>query len=247
MTSRIPLVGQIQRPGQKPENVQVFVNERPDITSDERAASIEWVDNRFYPGDPRRYGATMDGSTDDGGPIGRWIDVGLQGVPLFLPEGTALCTTWTQKSITADLTIISDAGVLKGTASHEFLLPEGGDVRIRGVTFDTWLSVVENDAGDSGTTDYLEIKDCVFTNLSGDCISHIRPFNYVHITGNRFETCADIVIRLGTDTYADQDKWQRMVITDNICKTVTSATNCSFALGCPAALSKDRPSLVGRH
>ena len=202
-------------------------------TAAEEAAGIQTVINGDYEeGHPFRYGAKADGTTDDGAAVSDWLDVGLQGVQLKAPEGTMLCTTWTQKVIDSDLSIESNGAVIKGTASHEFIRPAGGSVRIKGVIFDTWLSVVENDNGDSGTTPLLEVEGCEFKTISGDTISHIRPFNTAIIRGNKFESCANVVVRLGTNTYADQDNWQRMVVSDNVCDGVstTGVGNTSFCL-----------------
>jgi hypothetical protein len=65
LTSKIHLIGQIQRPEGRPENVELAVEERADITRKERTAGIKWVDTRYEPGNVFRYGATGDGSTDD--------------------------------------------------------------------------------------------------------------------------------------------------------------------------------------
>lgn len=65
VTSRQQLIGQLQRPGQRPQTVELMVNERPVLTRDEQAAGIQWVDGRYEPGDVNRYGAnTIPGTTD---------------------------------------------------------------------------------------------------------------------------------------------------------------------------------------
>lgn len=53
--SREQLVGQLQRPGQKPENVRIISQKVPILTEAEIAAGIEGVDGRYEPGDYRRH------------------------------------------------------------------------------------------------------------------------------------------------------------------------------------------------
>ncbi len=74
MTTRRQLVGQIQVPGQRPQSVDLVTSRRPEITSDERAAGIEAVDQRYEPGNVLRYFAQGDGATDDSGAFQRAND-----------------------------------------------------------------------------------------------------------------------------------------------------------------------------
>ena len=65
VTSIKQFVGQIEKPGFRPENVNLTIEERPQVTSSEKAAGVIWVDGRYDPGDVRRYGAKPDDSTVD--------------------------------------------------------------------------------------------------------------------------------------------------------------------------------------
>ena len=65
VASRTQYVGQLQRPGERPQNVDLVVEKRPVLTSAEVAAGIKRVDGRYDPGNVLRYFATGDGSTDD--------------------------------------------------------------------------------------------------------------------------------------------------------------------------------------
>ena len=59
------LVGTIQRPGQRPENIELVVDKRPNLTRAERAAGIEWVNGDYDEGNILRYGPnTTPGTTD---------------------------------------------------------------------------------------------------------------------------------------------------------------------------------------
>lgn len=56
-TSKRHFVGQLQKPHTGPEDIELIIQERADITTEETAAGIIWVDSRYNPGDYRRYGA----------------------------------------------------------------------------------------------------------------------------------------------------------------------------------------------
>ena len=86
MSSKIHYVGHLQRPNGKPENVEIIVDERPNLTSAERAAGIKWVNPRYEPGNVLRYGAVGDGVTDDSTAIQAALDSGVNKV--YIPSGT---------------------------------------------------------------------------------------------------------------------------------------------------------------
>lgn len=65
MTTRRSLVGQIRKPGSKPQNVDLVLKERPVRTNAELKAGIKWVDGRYPEGHVLRYGTnTTPGTTD---------------------------------------------------------------------------------------------------------------------------------------------------------------------------------------
>jgi len=64
-SSKTHLVGQLQRPNGRPENVEIIVEERANITSEERAAGIGWVDSRYKSGHIYRYGDNTNPGTTD--------------------------------------------------------------------------------------------------------------------------------------------------------------------------------------
>ena len=204
-----------------------------DTVQDETDASVTPKDFTFSAGHLKRYGATLDGTADDGTAVTDWINVGLQGTPLTHPGGTALCTTWTKISVATDLLIYSNAqGILKATSSDDFLQPAGGDIRVRGITFDTWRQVLENDAADSGTTDVLDVRRCKFLTMANSPIDHERPVNRVWIESNEFDAITNHCIRIGRDTNSEQDTWQRIHISKNTANNIdaTGSNDASFCL-----------------
>ena len=56
--------GQIQRPGEKPENVQLFTDSTPIATSLEQSNNVKPLNNHT-PGDALRYGAKVNGDQED--------------------------------------------------------------------------------------------------------------------------------------------------------------------------------------
>lgn len=83
------LVGQLQRPKGRPENIELIVQPRSDPTTEEGAAGITIVDGNYPPGDVRRYGAKGDSAsgtqgTDDTEAFQRAVD---SGHAVYVPEG----------------------------------------------------------------------------------------------------------------------------------------------------------------
>ena len=229
MTSRIQRIGQITRPGSKPQNFNITDRVVPVLTESERAAGLTWVNGDYEPGDVRRYGAVIDGVTDDTGAVSDWLDVGMQGVPLTHDSGIALCSSWTQKDITADISI-SGAGTIKGDGSDNFIKPAGGSFISDGVEYDTWLSLVKNAVADSGTTPTLEFHNCVIRNCSANGFDHERPIDRFVLDNVRMYGMSNYAVRIGRNVYAEQDNWQNLIV-DNVYIEDSTATGSTDASG----------------
>ncbi len=123
--SKIHYVGQLQKTGKRPENVELFVDKRADLTQAEASAGIEWVDSRYAPGDIRRYGAVGDDSTDNAGPIKRAVDSNKW---VYVPEGTFVIDSTVTISAD-DVTVYgeSHASIIKAGANNLALLTVTGD------------------------------------------------------------------------------------------------------------------------
>lgn len=180
------------------------------------------LDEFFDYGDMRRFKAAIDGVTNDATAVSNWLDVGIRGTPLYFPGGTSLLTGWAQKNITAALKITAGPGAaFKGEAATSFINPAGGDIDIDGVQFDTWLQVIENAEADATVTDSLRVTNCEFRTMSATPISHECQLNKAWIRGNHFSALAPALnvkayaIRIGTNTYANQDNWSQYVIAEN--------------------------------
>ena len=169
--SREQLVGQIQRPGQKPESVTLITKTRPKLTLLERSAGIQHVDQRYVPGDVRRYFATGDGTTDDATALQDAVD-GSEEVfihpSLECVTASVITVPTTCRRIYGGGTITQnaeDTNVLSAT-SNTGLIIEG--IRFQGATTSDQTSTASsNDAIRLISCDEAVIRDC-----------HIRDFRY---------------------------------------------------------------------
>lgn len=121
---------------------------------------------------------------------------------------------------------------MTGTTSLDFLQPGAGNLTIDGLHFHTWQNVLENDNSDAGTTDWLRVTNCEFESVSLYCIDIINELNNALIDGNYFHDLGTGAIKIGDNVYSQQDDWQRITITNNVCKGISNAEsgNCHFAL-----------------
>lgn len=102
MTSRSNLVGQIQRPGEKPRNVELTVSRRSEITFFELQAGVEWVNPAYPLTNIRRYADPDndgDGTNDVSAAVQKAADVGLG---IYFPRPR---TSWV---ITSSVTVLKD-------------------------------------------------------------------------------------------------------------------------------------------
>jgi hypothetical protein len=115
--SKVQYVGKIQRPGRTPENADLVIEKRADITSEERAAGVQWVNPDYEEYNVKRYGAMGDyvpatsTGTDDTAAIQLALDVATlsgstgRGRSVYMPAGNYL--------VSDDLTV-ANATVLYG-------------------------------------------------------------------------------------------------------------------------------------
>lgn len=174
--SREQLVGQLQRPGQRPENVTLITKNRPILTKAEQDAGIEWVDGRYDAGDIRRYGALGDDSAENYTALNNAIQSNDK---VFVPDGTFLVTVAsTSIQLTSDLKL-QGPGTIRWTSNTATApLFEGvstDNVLISGVTFDgnyTTAGALSNSAHTLVFRDCenTEVTECYFRNTFGDAV-----------------------------------------------------------------------------
>lgn len=94
-TSREHFIGTLQRPNGRPENIDLVVKKRANLTRAEKAAGVEWVDSRYEPGNVKRYGAVGDGVADDTAAIRLALSVAESagGGDVYFPSGTYIVSS----------------------------------------------------------------------------------------------------------------------------------------------------------
>jgi hypothetical protein len=103
-------------------------------TAAESAARVVPKDPRFPPGDVRRYGAILDGETDDGEALANWAKVG--GDLVFPIARTARITAAIRLIGNTTITAVAGAAIETSTADISFLTATGqSGIRIRGLHF----------------------------------------------------------------------------------------------------------------
>ncbi len=150
-------------------------------TSAETGAGVTLTDKYELPGNYHRYGATGDGSADDGTAVNAAINQSLQvgGVLPFGRSGaTYLCTTWTPIDTTTVVRIGGTGYTLKGpTTQVDFCRPGSSFELAQHVYLEHWLSALERETGDTGTLTNFSIDYGRFTDFTGRVISLERALS----------------------------------------------------------------------
>ncbi|MGL4648139.1 MAG: hypothetical protein ACRC1H_01925 [Caldilineaceae bacterium] len=179
------------------------------------------------------FGAAMDGTTDDTVAVTRALLAGAAtGLEVVFPAGrVCLLATWTEFSTTAALRIRATGCTLRGPASGTvgFLNAGGPALSLEGGTFERWGSVQRRALAQSGGIEELRITGCTFKNISGNTIDIERPLRDFWITDNKFSAVANYAIRVGENTFSNQDTRQKGTIAGNKFDGITAAGSTSCA------------------
>lgn len=182
---------------------------------------------------PEQYGAVGNGTSDDTTAFASFLTACAANKGVLRPGKTYLLSTWTAHSNSSILRIEGNGATVKGPSSTvDFLSPAAG-VYINNVRFDRWNSVVERLLASSGTIAALSLTDCAFLNCNGQVINIERPLNTYWIDRCVFDTCSGgYCIKIGENTYANQDLYVKGVISNNTFSTLTagSTTSCAAML-----------------
>lgn len=196
---------------------------------------------------PEKYLCVGDGTTDDGTNFKSALDAAIAaGVDLVLTPGkTYLLSTWDSGGYTpSGMTRIRGAdreAVIKGPSGGEYFFRPGTTFDISGVAFDRWTGVVRKDVADGGSIAGARFTDNLCTNITGIPFNIEIPLSDSYIERNKFENCSGgYVIRIGENTYGNQDNWHDNYVCKNIIRSVTASSTTSLM----AILVYGRDSLV---
>jgi hypothetical protein len=114
----------------------------------------------------KEYGATGDGTTDDTSAVNAAIvQAQAQDKPLYFPTGNYKLTSWSQQTLTADITMFGDGynqSIITGkdTSTAGWTLNTGVRLFLEGLTFTTFQNTFSLQV--SGTYPILKLNACKF-------------------------------------------------------------------------------------
>lgn len=164
-----------------------------------------------------RYGAAIDGATNDGTAVRNWLLAAIEaGVPATSSiAGTALCTSFTTINTTDVIRIDAPGLTIRGPSSRVDFLRPGGNFFLRNVGLDRWLSAIEREIGDTGSITAAVVQNCTISDCDSIGIHIQRPCDNIRIVDNNISDCVDYGIRIGMDEGSIQETWQLRFISGN--------------------------------
>lgn len=192
------------------------------------------------------FSAAGDGSTDDTAAFLAAI-LAADGGSVYVPSGTYKLTTAFGTSITSDINLIGDgptSSILDGNSTNTIRPYNGKKVRIQGIKFQNWTTVLTQ----QNTTDTITRLDFHHNevNTANGGITLNCKVTYADISHNKFvninqaTTSAALAIRLGTNVYADQASSKKYIVSHNEFYDISTTANDE----CHAILLYGREAVV---
>jgi hypothetical protein len=181
-------------------------------TPAEQALGIVPTDTAYKAYDLPRYGAVLNGVANDGPAVRNWLLASIQAGAEATCSigGTALCSTFTAVDTASPVRINAPGLTLRGPSTRADFIRPGGRVDLKGVTLDRWLSIGERETSDSGSITHFEVNGVRITDATSIAFNIQRPISNFTFANSEFEnTDGGYAIRVGENTYASQDTWQK--------------------------------------
>ena len=181
-------------------------------TSSEKVAGITPINTAYPPGDVRRYGAKLDGATDDSAPLTRAIAQCVQdgGAAVHVPQGTlAIASPITLRSYTKIYGDGPGISAIYGLANTFSLLTDNNspvtDISIEGLTLEAVSIGSSNrgiflDADTSTTAERIAVRRCKFKSMfRGANLHRVQEFVFDDCEG---ESLGSSVVYVGLSASA---------------------------------------------
>lgn len=205
----------------------------------ELAASVTPSDTSYAPGDPRRYGAKLDGSDDTAALTAAIAQQQAGGATVTgVPGHTLTCATWATITTMQPLRIDGRGMTIKCTNSTRVAFVTcKANFDIAGCTFDGWYRVVSNSTSvtQSITEARFHGNRCINATVGATNNAYyvmiLNPCENVWITDNVFKDAKVAAVYVGDNTYANQDTWNKITIRGNTVEGLTTATTTASGFG----------------
>ncbi len=180
------------------------------------------LDNGVYESvNVQSHGAVGDGVTDDSAAFLLALNTGL---PVYVPKTSSpyLLSTWGQYSTTDILHIESNGATIDIGDSTTKFIKALHSVKLTNINFINCGKIIENLTTDTSSAVSYVVLESSKVSSGRNVIELQRPFDNVRIINNEFASIINTPILLGVNTYADQDNFQRTIITNNIFRGITA-------------------------
>lgn len=181
---------------------------------------------------PENFGAVGDGVANDSTAFANALTAAVSsGRTLHLRAGaTYLLSSWTVFSNSGLLRIEGHEATVRGPVVTVDFLSPAANFDIRDCVFDRWNSVVERLLAQSGSFTDVQFIGNRCAGCEGQVINIERPIEQYRIERNDFENCTGgYAVRIGENTFANQDTWVRGWIVGNRFRTLSASGAVSAA------------------
>lgn len=183
---------------------------------------------------PEDYGCVGNDVDDDTVNFEAALDAAIAaGVVLLLGQNkTYLLNTWPAAGYYPSGNVfikgLDRTSKIKGPAGASYFVRPGTAFAISEVAFDRWAGIVCRDVADGGSIVGARFCDNKITNITGIPYNIEIEHKDSYVTGNSLSDCSGgYGIRIGENTYANQNKWDNNIIADNVLRNFTATGTVS--------------------
>jgi len=180
------------------------------------------------------FGAVGNGVTDDTAAFSGFVaeQQVLVNTGELIGGETYLLDTWSTISPSQPLNIDGNFATVKGPTSRVDLFKPDVEINLHQATVERWGSAIQRLIADGGSITAARLDQNTFSDIAGSVVNVETPFSNYWLHGNTItNTDGGYALRIGRNTYAEQDNWKNGSVCFNIFSDIDGASSSSTSPG----------------